>query len=262
MGFFVLDGKASSDFGVNLSGASTWATPERVVETAEIPGRNGKLITYVGQYRNVEISYPAWIARRFNMKFDAFCDWWNAHTDNYYMLTDTYHPEYYRMARSIGKLDPEVGTIGRSGKFELSFDCKPQKFLRDGNNARTIGNGESIVLRNPTDQDAYPLIVAKIANSTDSILQIYQYETDTSYDQLTFGHTFDATSLNGFEIVYDTEICEATCAIADADPVSVNSIITEDLENDMTGFYIPAGDTVVLESNQGEFDIYPRWYRI
>ena len=162
MGYFNYDLKCSLDFGVNVSGTGSWATPQRKIETVEVPGRPGRVITYVGSWTHVDITYPAWIARGFDKKWDAFSEWWNAHTDNLYKLTDCYHPKYYRMARALSPLDPEVRTLNRSGRFDLKFQAMPQKYLLDGDIPRILDNGESIILSNPTSYDAYPVIVAMI----------------------------------------------------------------------------------------------------
>lgn len=259
MSHFVLDGKASSDFGVGISGTGSWTTPTREIETAKIPGRFGSLLTYVGAWQNVEVTYPAFMSRRFDLKFDAFAEWWNAHTDNYYELSDTYHPGYYRMARPISELNPHVGTINRSGSFDLKFSCKPQKFLRDGKNARNIPHTGQVTLHNPTMYDAYPLIVCKMQNF-DSILEIHD-DYDTTIAQLTFAVEDDRYDYVNTDITYDAEIHEATAQFYE-NIVSANAAVSEEFPNDWNVVCIPAGKTVTFDSWRGEFDIYPRWYTI
>ena len=293
MGFFMLDNKPSTDFGVGLSGSGTWGTPEREIETAKIPGRSGRLITYVGAWQNVEITYPAWIARRFEKKFDAFVEWWNAHTDNYYKLTDTYHPEYFRMARPVSKIDPEVGTLNRSGRFDLTFDCKPQKYLNDGDIKHVIPDSGQIILKNPTGFDAYPLIIAKLPEYRSPIDDMTPEEVDamtteeleeieadyrtylSSYNPkltltderenwnatLTFTADDGIREYIGYNIEFDTETHEATCDYPTG-IVSANTAVTEEYFNETSAFCIPAGERVTLESWLGDFEIYPRWYRI
>ena len=260
MGYFVLDGKASTDFGVTISGTESWPTPSREVETAKIPGRLGSLVTYVGSWQNVDITYPAFMSRRFDLKFDAFAEWWNAHTDNYYQLTDTYHPGYYREARPISALSPNVGTINRSGKFDLKFSCKPQKFLRDGAIKRTVENGGQIVLTNPTMYDAYPLIVAKIRDYGAHKIGIYD-ELDSVVSLVTFRTSDNLYSYLDTDIRYDAEIHEATAQFPGL-LVSANSVVSEEYPNEWTIACIPAKTTVTIESWHGEFDIYPRWFTI
>ena len=268
MGFFVFDGKCSQDFGVNLSGSGTWKTPQRNVETAEVPGRNGALITYVGAWKNVTIEYPAWVARRFADKWDAFSEWWNAHTDKYYVLEDSYHPDYYRMARAVSPIEPNVGTLNGSGSFDLKLSCKPQKYLKDGLVKRSIDSSDyehdrdRIVLRNPTDFDAYPLIVAHIVEQNSEI--VVGDELDTSIAEITFKHQTSELEFDNCDIEYDSEIREASATIGEGSVLGANSAVVEDFPNPSIykQLVIPARTSVTISAYDGTFDVYPRWYRI
>ena len=260
MGFFVLDGTASKDFGVSISGSGSWPTPEREVEKVKIPGRNGYLITYVGKWENVDIEYPAFIARGFSQKWDRFAEWWNTHTDNYYHLTDTYHTEYYRMARPIGRINPDVGTLNLSAKFDLKFDCKPQKFLRDGEVARVLRSGNTITLKNPTAYEACPLIVSKMDGQADSVIMIAD-SLDNVISELRFKTNDGNISYGGAEIIYDADTQEATSQIQ-ANLFDANAAVVESFENEFKKFSIPPNEAVSLISWHGDFDIYPRWFRI
>ena len=264
MGYFVLDGKCSQDFGVNLSGTGSWATPQRNIETAEVPGRNGSLITYVGSWKNVEIEYPAWIARRFADKWDAFSEWWNAHTDKYYEMTDSYHSEYYRMVRTVSPIEPTVGTLNQSGSFDLVFNCKPQKFLQDGMVKRTLDSAGyapyEYKLKNPTEFDAYPLIVARIGEANS---KIYFYDEDENeICQLTMKYTVSDRSYVGGIMTYDTEIRENTVELQGV-TYEANDAISEKFNySGYKQIILPAKQETTLRLWNCDIDIYPRWYRI
>ena len=264
MGFFVLDGKCSQDYGVNLSGSGTWTTPQRNVETAEVPGRNGSLITYVGSWKNVEVEYPAWIARRFDDKWDSFTSWWNAHTDKYYELHDSYHPDYFRMARALTPIEPSVGTLNRSGSFDLRFSCKPQKYLHDGLVKRTLNSeelsyGNEFHLKNPTEFDAYPLIVARMGD-TDSQLTICN-ERDSVICNLRLKHATSHDTYIGNVLTYDAEIHE--CAASAGSVVrDANDAVVESFENNFKHIVLPAGQEAIIYFWDCDIDIYPRWYMI
>ena len=260
MGYFNYDNKCSLDFGVNISGTGSWVTPQRKIETVEVPGRPGRLITYVGSWSHVDITYPAWIARGFDKKWDAFSEWWNAHTDNVYKLTDCYHPNYYRMARALSPLGPEVGTLNRSGRFDLKFQAMPQKYLIDGDVPRILDNGEKITLRNPTSYDAYPIIVAKIRDDRRHTIAVYDNGGDV-VSAIGFKVSDDSYSYYGYDIKYESEIYEATCQLP-ASLVGANGAIVESFPNKYKKMCIPAGMTVTVESRHGIFEFYPRWYMI
>ena len=135
-------------------------------------------------------------------KWDAFSEWWNAHTDNVYKLTDCYHPNYYRMARALSPLEPEVRTLNRSGRFDLKLQAMPQKYLMDGDVPRILDNGEKITLRNPTSYDAYPIIVAKIRDDRRHTIAVYDSGGDV-VSAIGFKVSDDSYSYYGYDIKYD-----------------------------------------------------------
>lgn len=127
----IFDGINSADYGVILSGGGTYATPERDVTVVSVPGRNGDVILDNGRYNNIQIVYTAGISKGFETKFLPFIGALKS-VKGYARLFDSYHPEEFRLASFRSELVPEVGTIMRSGKFELVFDCMPQRFLKSG----------------------------------------------------------------------------------------------------------------------------------
>ena len=164
MGNVIFDGRRFSDFGVIVSGENTWAQPTRRVTKAQVPGRHGDLIVEAGEFDNVDISYPAGIMQ----DFDSYTNGWEqfeqflaVRSDKYYHLEDEYHPLYYRMARFVPGIAPKVGTLNRSGQFNVTFDCKPQKWLKSGENEIVLTDytGENgIEMVNSTPFPAYPEI--------------------------------------------------------------------------------------------------------
>lgn len=260
MGYFNYDSKCSLDFGVNISGTGSWVTPQRKIETVEVPGRPGRLITYVGSWSHVDITYPAWIAREFDKKWDAFSEWWNAHTDNVYKLTDCYHPNYYRMARALSPLDPEVRTLNRSGRFDLKFQAMPQKYLMDGDVPRILDNGETITLKNPTSYDAYPIITAKIRDDRQHMIAVYDNAGEL-ISTIKFDVSDNLYDYYGYDIKYDAEIHEATSQLP-GELVCANNAIIEGFPNEHKTMCIPAGMTVTVESRHGIYEFCPRWYMI
>lgn len=151
----IFDGKSTKDFGVWISGSGTWGSPERDVEHIAVPGRNGELTIDNKRFHNISVVYPAFISRTFRERFDNFRAYMVSRP-GYHRLEDSYHPDEYRMAEFYNALEPEVGTINRSGKFDLTFYCKPQRFLKDGEKSTTFTSAGRIY--NPTLFDAKPLL--------------------------------------------------------------------------------------------------------
>lgn len=188
MGNIIFDGYNFEDYGVVVSGSGTWNMPERLTEKENVYGRHGALITDAGMYDNVEIPYPAWIARGFAEKYEDFSRMMALHTDKYYRLEDSYHPDYYRQARVVPGIIPRPGTLNRSGEFTVTFDCKPQKWLRSGEEVLEIS--ERLELFNMTGYEAKPLIIippGAVITITDrdgneSMLATVNFGLDTIYD--------------------------------------------------------------------------------
>lgn len=131
MDFFLFDGKNSRDFGIYISGDQTFNAPEKEVESIEIPGRNGDLTISRNRFKNIAVSYSAFIRRGFDGSAAAARAWLLG-GDGYRRLEDSYHPEYYRMARFTGPLDFSMRFLNYAGEMTLTFDCKPQRWKKSG----------------------------------------------------------------------------------------------------------------------------------
>lgn len=131
-GHVYFDGVDLADFGITVSGVGTYNSPERDYELIEIPGRDGDVIVDNGRSKNISIAYPVNIEAGLPLKVQALSEFLLSHV-GYFRLEDTYHPDEFRMAQFAGPID--ISTIGRrntSGKTELIFNCKPQRFLLSG----------------------------------------------------------------------------------------------------------------------------------
>ena len=240
MGNIIFDGCNFEDYGVVVSGSGTWNMPERRTVKDVIPGRHGALITDAGEFENVEIPYPAWIARGFAEKYEEFTRMLAMHTDKYYRLEDTYHSDYYRMARVVPGIIPKPGTLNRSGEFTVAFDCKPQKWLRSGEDAITVPAGKEIVLFNPVAYDAKPLVTAP-------------QETEIAFSSLIGGvarlYTYPTAYTPWVDIIYDAEIEEAM----DSEGFSVNEYISQ-----THTIALKPGENIVSATK--DIKICPRWW--
>ena len=131
--FFTLNGRSSADWGIVASKDNGFDAPERDVSAIEVPGRNGELHIDNGRWRNIDVTYnDCVIERDFTERFGdfrAYC----AKQRGYQRLDDTFHPDEYRLAdMTQGIKVSSVGTRYGSGKFDLTFNCKPQRFLKSG----------------------------------------------------------------------------------------------------------------------------------
>lgn len=156
MGVIIFNNKSSADCRIQVAHPPGYAYPERDYTITHIPGRNGDIIQDNGCYKNVE--------RTYEVSFDAlnedFATYANAvsawlhSTTGYARLEDSYEPNYYRMA-TYQESNIFENLYNQAGTATIVFECKPQRFLKTGDNTITIQNSLTII--NPTGFEAYPL---------------------------------------------------------------------------------------------------------
>lgn len=132
MSTLIFNGQDLADFGVHISGEGTYNAPSRAVEEQIVPGRNGTLIIDGGRWENIIVTYPAYITDDFDDNMAALRNFLTS-VRGYARLADTYHPNEFRLAYFSDEIT--VRTSGRynaQGQFDLSFNCKPQRFLKSG----------------------------------------------------------------------------------------------------------------------------------
>ena len=129
--YFTLAGRDSRDFGIYISGAGTFNAPEKAYQFFEIPGRNGDLIGNDHRLMNVELTYHAFIYTNFRQNVREFRSFLLS-LNGYQKLTDSYHPDEYRMACYVGAFEAEPTPMLDAGEFDITFVCKPQRYLFSG----------------------------------------------------------------------------------------------------------------------------------
>lgn len=142
-------------YGVYISGTGAFNAPSRDREMIEVPGRNGDIINDRGRYRNIEVTYPAFIIKDFA---DKVRTWTNKILEpiDYVRLEDTYNPDEYRLAVLSQGMEVDPVSWLAAGSFDLIFNCRPERFLKIGETVQTFTADGTIT--NPTDMTAKPLI--------------------------------------------------------------------------------------------------------
>lgn len=159
---FTFDGQNSGTYGVYITGSAVYNAPERDVEMIKIPGRNGAFVQDNGRFENIEVTYPAGIYADSQEDFaKALSDLRNmlASRKGYCRLTDEYNPEEYRMAVYKNGLDVDPVAFQRAGEFQITFECKPQRWLTSGEVATAVANNGTV--SNPTLFESGPLLAIK-----------------------------------------------------------------------------------------------------
>lgn len=154
--YIVLDGKSSLDFNVKISEAGDWGAPAYAVERAEVPGRSGDLIYPGGRFANATLTYDVYCAEGFEENFAAYRAFLMAHSDTYYRLESSFHPDEYRLARVSSQIEPTVIGRGYAGSCSVQLDAMPQRWLTKGEIAVDVTAASTIC--NPTRFSSRPLI--------------------------------------------------------------------------------------------------------
>lgn len=155
----IFGGVDSADYGIYIGGEGTFNAPERAIEYKEIPGRNGAFALDLGYWNNIEVKYTA---VNYEEDFATFSNRLRAFRNalaskkGYQRLEDTFHPDEYRMAVLSDGLEVKPIMYNTAAQFEIKFNCKPQRYLTNGETEITVSSGDTIT--NPTPYDASPLL--------------------------------------------------------------------------------------------------------
>lgn len=231
--WLTFNGKSSKDFGVYISGLNTFNAPERDIESISIAGRNGDLTRDNGRYKNLDVTYPAFIYDEMDVNIEGLRNFLLSQI-GYKRLEDTYHPNEYRMARYKGGFSANVVDWLEAGEFDIVFDCMPQRFLKIGEQPIELTANGSIF--NEYEMTALPLIRA--------------YGTGTFSIG---GIAIQITTANGY-----TDIdCDLQEAYKDTMATNCNGNIV------LTNGKFPelkSGANAVTISGITKLEIYPRWW--
>lgn len=107
-----------------------YTTPQKVVETFNVRGRSGDLAIDTGAYSNITLEYEVFVPHENRSEFAN----WLKMQIGYQRLEDTYEPDVFRKAMYVKGLDIE-NIMAQFGTATLEFDAKPQRYLKDGENA-------------------------------------------------------------------------------------------------------------------------------
>lgn len=201
-------GKSFSDFNVFWSGSDLFVTPDKDVSFFSIPGRSGDLSIFNNRFNNVEIDIECFCRTHFKRDYTNLVNYLYG-VDGYQRFETSHEPDIYRLASFVKKVEPETGSFLKSGKFVLTFNFKPQKWLKSGEMPIKISNSANLV--NPTGFDALPLIEVEGTGSitiNDSMLSLANNTSVTFIDcdiqdcyEGTINRNPDLTIVGGFPVL-------------------------------------------------------------
>ena len=234
MGVIIFNNKSSADCRIQVAHPPGYAYPERDYTITHIPGRNGDIIQDNGCYKNVERTYEV----SFDAPNEDFATYANAvsawlhSTTGYARLEDSYEPNYYRMA-TYQESNIFENLYNQAGTATIVFECKPQRFLKTGDNIITIQN--SLTIMNPTGFEAYPLFKV---TGTSGVLTVN-------------GNSITFSSIDGFVML--------DCELQDAYKENINKNST------ISGTFPvlkPGSNTIRWTGSISSVTMKPRWWTI
>lgn len=255
LNYFTFNDNQSKSYGVYISGSGVFNAPERAYEMITIAGRNGDLIISQNRFQNIEVTYPAFVATSFKTNLENFRSMLMS-TNTYARLSDTYNPDEFRAAFIGDGLEVSPTQMLDAGEFDITFSCKPQRFLTSGEIALEITSGDSVT--NPTLFDARPVLYV------------------VGYGQIQVGSQTITISNTYPSIVIDSEIMD--CYASTGNPLVNSAIVgsavlgynnyTANANSAVTfsnGEFplLKEGTTTITYSNTiASLTLTPRWWRL
>lgn len=248
--------------GVTMNGTTMFVldcndddAPEPDYEAISVPGRSGDLHIWNERWKNKMITYRCVCTANARTAVPALLTQLLSQY-GYQRITDSLHTTYYKMGEYVGATTPIYSDGGQTARFDLTFDCKPQKWLLSGE-TETAYTGQ-VTLTNPTRFPAYPTIgMVKNSNTEGSV-------TITHTNTYTLTNTYPYSSSSTM-VVYDCELEDAYgryISGSTSSPLPRNNYITR---TGATGkIYLRPNGTTALSFSGGISKLYitPRWYTL
>lgn len=134
---FYIDGVDARNFGIYLQKPIEFSEAVPVVERQSIPGRNGDLIFETGSYENRTGTASCFCLQKDVEKAISAAGRFLMSKHGYRRLETSDDPDHFWLARVENS--PQIAHRMRTlAPFEITFDCKPQRFLKSGEEMRTF----------------------------------------------------------------------------------------------------------------------------
>lgn len=238
---FYIDGVDAKSIGIVLQKPIEFSAPTPIVLKENVPGRNGDLVYETGAYENRTAKALCYCIDTddVEMKIRAVNKFLFAKS-GYRRLETSDDPYHFWLARisSGARLEQR---LRRLAPFEISFDCKPQRFLKNGEIETAFSFSEmekGAYLYNQTGFNAKPLI--KVSNSGAGTLKIGNYTVEIADS----GHS--PISLD----------CEAQNAY------SAYTNLNMHIKSSEFPVLVPGENKISVDGGLGSVYITPRWWEL
>lgn len=152
---FYIDGVDARSVGIQLQAPVEFSEAVPIMKAQTIPGRNGDLIFETGSYENRSGEASCFCLQKDVEKAISSAGRFLMGKNGYRRLETSDDPDHYWLARVENS--PQIAMRLRTlAPFEIGFDCKPQRFLKSGEEKIVLT--EETRLFNPYGQVALPKI--------------------------------------------------------------------------------------------------------
>lgn len=145
-----------ANYGVYVSGEGTFGAPEKEVTTYAVPGRNGLVLGVNERMENIQVTYPCFIYTNFEQNMRDLRSFLLSRS-GYVKINDDYDTTHFRMGFFEAGIDPNVVPKNNAARFDLTFNCQPQRWLTSGETVITITSHSMESITNATRFPAAPL---------------------------------------------------------------------------------------------------------
>ena len=267
MAVIIFNGRSSQDYHIQVEHPPGYETPERDYDITHVPGRNGDVIIDKGSYKNVDRVYEI-AAGSLGGDFTEFANQiseWLHSASAYARLEDSFEPDYYRLAIYEERGDIE-NILGQAARTEITFNCKPQRFLKVGDDSVSVNSGGRVT--NPTGFTALPIITVKINERESGVLKVgsttvtisaktsdIDYLRDSNGDYILDSSGNKIQETNILLLVLDSEIQDAYIGTENA-----NSLIT--LNSGRFPNLVSGSNVITFSGGITLVEVVPKWWTL
>ena len=197
-------GVSSDDVHLIVERFPSRPLPRRKGESVPIPGRNGDYLEMQDAYENYIQPYAVYLSGEVHGHLPAVARaaarWLMVR--GYQRLEDSYNLDEFRLAAVWGGHSFE-SCLNEFGRAEIEFNCDPRRFLKEGDIARPLSKGSTLL--NPTGETALPILTLHgsgsgtltIGGLTLSISNVNETTVDCELKQIYRGSTSLNSSSSG-----------------------------------------------------------------
>lgn len=236
----IFNGVSTEDLGLVIQAPPSYDFPRKDYEVTHVPGRSGDIVIDKGSYQNSKRTYYLASAFKPGISFITNASEivkWLTSANGYARLEDSYEPEYFRLAmfNSDGSMQ---NYYNQATMINVSFECKPQRYLKSGELPIDLSGVTEFCIDNPTNYVSLPEITIK-GNDVKITFESNQ--------------TKSAVTINSnLEAIIDSELQESYNSEKLLNNVTV-------LENGFPKLY-PGSNIIKIEGAIEKLSIKPRWW--